>query len=111
MAGLLASLLTGCVNAQSMAETTGGNKVDDREIASMMEKHCISCHAAEPSNEIYAAPAGGLSLETLASVREFAWEIRLQTVDSDLMPLGNTTDMTQAEREQLGSWLNQQEDQ
>ncbi|WDI30169.1 hypothetical protein PUV54_09375 [Hyphococcus flavus] len=103
------SALVICACASNLAAESS-EIIDDDVIAAMMERHCVSCHAANPSDPIYQYPAGGLSLETLDGVRNFAWEIRLQTVDSDLMPLGNTTGMTDSERKTLGAWLDQQDE-
>jgi len=50
------------------------------------------------------APAGYL-LDTLAQVQLSADKIRTRAVVNKDMPLGNLTQMTQAERDQLGQWL------
>lgn len=92
--------------APAVASNSG--QIDDSVISAMMETHCISCHAAEPAEPLFPAPPGGLSLETLDAVRANAWGIRLQAVDSDIMPLGNATGMTEEERATLGAWLDQQ---
>ena len=44
-------------------------------------------------------------LETAAQIEDAASLIRSVAVDSQAMPLGNATGMTQAERDTLARWL------
>jgi uncharacterized membrane protein len=110
-AGLfLATVFVASIKPSTAVASDADDKVPDSVISAMMETHCVSCHAAEPSNTMFPAPPGGVSFETLDAVRDNAFGIRLQTVDSDIMPLGNATGMTEEERATLGRWLDQQED-
>ena len=84
------------------------SNVSDDAIAEIMERHCVSCHAASPTHPSVIEPPSGLILESVNDVRANADAIMLQTVDSDLMPLGNETGMTDDERAMLGAWLAQQ---
>lgn len=109
-AGLfLATVLVASIKPSTAVAGAPEERVPDSVISAMMEKHCVSCHATEPSDPLFPAPPGGVSLETLEAVRNNAFGIRLQTIDSDIMPLGNTTGMTEEERATLGQWLDQQD--
>ncbi len=88
--------------------STAGLDVSDDEIIALTREHCIMCHADKPTHEGFDAPPKGLKLETLDEVRRYSKLIRQFAVDSDVMPLGNETGMTDAERVRLGAWLDAQ---
>jgi uncharacterized membrane protein len=69
----------------------------------IVEQRCVPCHSAHPTR-VSAAPLG-IELDTAAEIHAQAAAIRRVAVDSQLMPLGNATEMTQAERDELGAWI------
>ncbi|MEQ1929055.1 MAG: urate hydroxylase PuuD [Parvularculaceae bacterium] len=75
------------------------------EAQAIVERHCSACHAAAPTHSGYPAPAAGLDLTSPEAIRLNAPRILLQAVDSDIMPLGNETGMTEEERAALGAWI------
>ncbi len=81
------------------------SSVDDSAVMTIVEKHCANCHAADPTHPGFPAPAGNLVLETSGDVIANADAIVLQAVDSDIMPLGNESGMSDEERAILGQWL------
>ncbi len=87
------------------ASAGGDADISDDEISAILETHCVSCHSEEPTHPAYTIPQGGLVLESLDDVRDNADAIMLQTVESDIMPLGNETGMSDDERALLGAWL------
>jgi uncharacterized membrane protein len=66
------------------------------------------CHAQRPTYEGFEEPPKGMVLETLDEMRRYAGLVRQFTVDSEVMPLGNETAMTEDERQKLGAWLDAQ---
>jgi len=75
------------------------------EIQPIVATHCAACHSARPTNPAYAAPPLGVVLDSYEHVRAASPRIRMVAVDSAVMPLGNVTGMTQAERQKLGAWI------
>src|SRR4029079_19832386 len=69
----------------------------------IVQQRCVPCHSAHPTR-VAAAPLG-IELDTAAEIHAQAAAIRRVAVDSQLMPLGNATGMTQAERDALGAWI------
>jgi len=69
----------------------------------IVQQRCVPCHSAHPTR-VAAAPLG-IELDTAAEIHAQAEAIRRVAVDSQLMPLGNATGMTPAERDELGSWI------
>lgn len=68
-------------------------------------KHCTSCHAAKPTSEAFAAPPLGVMVDTYDHSRAAAGRVKKVAVDAEIMPLGNMTGMTRAERDALGRWI------
>ncbi len=89
---------------RTAATTAGAEAVRFAEVQAVIEARCVTCHAAEPSFEGFAAAPLGVELETAADIRRHAEAIYAQTVVTDAMPLGNLTAMTDAERALLGRW-------
>ena len=52
-----------------------------------------------------AAPPLGVKLDSWEHVSAASVRIKRVAVDSHVMPLGNPTGMTPAERQQLGAWI------
>ena len=75
------------------------------DIHSIIAKHCVQCHSATPTNKDYPAAPKGVAFDTPEEIKLYAAKIEQQAVLSDIMPLGNTTDMTDLERQKLGAWI------
>lgn len=91
--------------AQSQAEAAA--PVTFAQIEPILATHCTTCHSQKPTNPAVSAPPLGAVFDTYDHVRVLAPKIKAMAVDSDAMPLGNPTAMTQAERDQLGAWIAQ----
>jgi len=68
-------------------------------------KHCTGCHAEKPMGGLVTAPPLGVMLETYPHARQFAPRVQKVAVGAEIMPMGNTTGMTRAERDALGRWI------
>ncbi|WP_017429686.1 urate hydroxylase PuuD [Vreelandella jeotgali] len=77
--------------------------VSGKDVMLQMGKHCVQCHAQDPSNQAYSAPPAGYAFDNWETVLEQKAKIKRQ-VDGGIMPLGNMTDMTQAERDVIAAW-------
>ena len=86
--------------------TSGGAAVSDAQVLALAQKHCTMCHAAKPSHEGFSEAPKNISLDNIAGLRQYAAQIYVQAVQTNAMPLGNETAMTQQERDELGRWIN-----
>jgi uncharacterized membrane protein len=77
----------------------------DAEILGLVKKHCVQCHAVEPTHEAFAKPPAGIVLETIDEISQYAPRIMTQVVVNRAMPLGNLTGMTDEERNRLAAWI------
>ena len=78
--------------------------VNFAEVKSVIDKHCVLCHAQKPAFQGLAEPPKGVILETPERVRAQAALIYQQTVLAKAMPPGNLTGLTEEERSLLGRW-------
>lgn len=75
------------------------------EARAIVETHCTTCHASSPTHAGFVTPPAGLDLTSSEAIRLNAPRILAQAVESEIMPLGNETGMTEAERAELGAWI------
>ena len=83
----------------------GSAPVDSAEALAIVERRCVTCHSANPTNEQFTTAPAGIVFDTPQQIADRAEAIRAQAVDSRAMPLGNATGMTDEEREALGAWI------
>lgn len=76
------------------------------KVAEVMKQRCATCHAAKPTDAMFSAAPAGLGLETPAEVAGAAARID-SAIASGYMPLGNKTNMTDAERALVRAWVQQ----
>jgi uncharacterized membrane protein len=74
-------------------------------VAPIVAERCAVCHAAHPTFAGYTAPPAGVMLDTPARIVASAAQIKSMAVDSHAMPIGNLTNITDAERKTLGAWI------
>ena len=86
---------------------TAAGAVTFADIEPILGKHCAACHATHPTNPAFSSPPLGVVLDSYEHVRALAPRIKLVAVNAQIMPLGNTTGMTEAERQELGQWIAQ----
>lgn len=87
-------------NAQANA---GGADFD--KVHSVIQERCSVCHSAKPTSPMFTAAPGGVMFDTPQQIQAMAPKIQAQAVATQIMPLGNITQMTQAERDLIGSWI------
>jgi uncharacterized membrane protein len=77
------------------------------EVQPILATHCTGCHRAVPTDPAVTAPPLGVVLDSYQAASAHAAKIKAMAVDSEVMPLGNATGMTRAERDRLGAWIDQ----
>src|SRR5262245_34072563 len=79
--------------------------VSDAEAVAIARRHCAPCHARAPAHPAFAQPPRDIVLDTIEDLRLHADKISEQAIESRVMPLGNETEMTDAERTALAQWI------
>ena len=77
-----------------------GPPVSIAEVQTIVQKRCVTCHSG-------ATAPRGIRLETPEEIAAEAGMIEKVAVVTKVMPLGNATGMTDAERVLLGRWIRQ----
>jgi len=94
--------------ASVSAQQNGGESHSPfNKVSSVIEERCTVCHSANPTSPLFSAAPAGVMFDTPEQIQQMAAKIHAQTVASQIMPLGNITQMTQEERDLLASWIEQ----
>ena len=88
-------------------EQGGAGTVKFSQVRQVIEARCTGCHAAKPTFAGFAAPPKNVLLETPDQIKAQAQAIHQQAVVIKVMPIGNLTQITDAERDLLGAWYAQ----
>lgn len=103
-AGLVMLALT-AVLALPRPSADGGGPVAFDQVQPIIQARCVACHATRPTQEGFAAPPKGVVLETPQEIRARAAAINQQAAASRVMPPGNMTHITDAERGMIARWF------
>lgn len=90
---------TGAANENAANAVPVATSADDA-IMNIVHTRCTTCHAAQPTQQGFAAPPAGIILQTPADMKIHQAKI-VTAVQTGYMPLGNLTQLTDAERQQL----------
>jgi uncharacterized membrane protein len=82
-----------------------GPEVGTMEAWEIVQRRCVTCHAANPANTGFSSAPLGIELDTLEGLRQHAERVYLATVISRTMPLANLTQMTDKERYSIANWF------
>ncbi|MEN9402932.1 MAG: hypothetical protein RL091_1635 [Verrucomicrobiota bacterium] len=80
-------------------------EVTFNRVRAIVGQHCVACHSPVPTFPGITAPPAGVLLHTPADLAQNASRLYQQVVVSRIMPLGNTTNMTDQERAVLAAWV------
>ena len=81
---------------QSKAVTTA-------QVMQIVHARCVQCHAVHPTQPGFPAAPAGMALESEQDLLAHP-DLVKQVVANHYMPLGNLTQMTQAERDAIAAW-------
>ena len=90
---------TGAAN-EAATEVVPVTASADDAIMDIVHTRCTTCHAAQPTQQGFAAPPAGIILQTPTDMKIHQDKI-VTAVQTGYMPLGNLTQLTDAERQQL----------
>src|SRR6266516_6130387 len=105
-AAIAIAVLAVVIRPQSES-AAGAPAVPFTQVARIVDQRCTACHSQHPT-KVAQAPKG-VMFDTPAEIKTYAGAIDALTVKTHVMPLGNVTGMTQAERNLLGRWIAQGE--
>jgi len=105
MAYVTVPQVPGSSTAKSTQQAEVVAPVTAQQAHHIVATHCATCHSATPSHAAFSTAPAGLIFDSIDEIKRYKDRIYLQSVASRIMPLGNSTGMTQDERDQLGRWI------
>jgi uncharacterized membrane protein len=87
------------------APAEGG--VSYAEAEAVIRERCSTCHAADPTFTGLQTAPQGVMYDTPQQIKAMSPKIKAMAVDSQTMPPGNITQITDEERALLGAWISQ----
>jgi uncharacterized membrane protein len=86
-------------------DAAAAQPVSFAEVAAIVEERCAGCHSMTPTD--VPSPPAGITFDTPEEIVASADAIERMAVDSEAMPPGNVTGLTEEERGLLGAWIAQ----
>ncbi|BCL72988.1 hypothetical protein TUMSATVNIG1_49610 [Vibrio nigripulchritudo] len=74
------------------------------KVHSVIKERCTVCHSANPTHVAFQTAPAGVVLDTAEEIKNNVDRIVAQTVTTQVMPIGNLTQMTEEERALIGDW-------
>jgi uncharacterized membrane protein len=96
------------INHAEPIDVSAAALVSQAEVETIVNMHCVSCHASQPTDAIFTIAPSGVILEDYASMLRWMPRIKARVIDSHDMPLMNKTNMPQQQRDTLALWIAQQ---
>ena len=76
-------------------------------INNIIKYRCGVCHTKNPTFEGFEDPPLGIVFENPDDILKNIDKIKSQAIDSDMMPPGNLTGITETEKVKINLWINQ----
>lgn len=86
---------------------TSATQVSFSQVKQVIDERCSVCHSATPTFAGFNAPPLDVVMDTPEQIQMLAPRIQAQAITTQAMPLGNITQMSQQERDLLGTWIAQ----
>jgi uncharacterized membrane protein len=102
--GVLAAVAFALTPARSKPASSTAQVAGFDHIQSIFRERCQPCHAATPTQPGFAAPPGGILLDSPEHITARLVQTRQQLI-THVMPIGNLTGMTEEERAAVISWI------
>lgn len=73
-------------------------------VQAVIAQRCAVCHSDHPTQPGFATAPAGIMLHTPELIRQHSAKVYQQAVQLKAMPIGNLTQMSEAERAIIGAW-------
>ena len=80
-------------------------QVSYAEARAVVDRRCIECHSARPTNRAFPIAPQGVMLDTAPQMRQYAQRIEATVAVERTMPIANMSGMTDGERRVLDQWV------
>ncbi|QBB70443.1 hypothetical protein ELE36_08715 [Pseudolysobacter antarcticus] len=104
LAGVAFALVPANVSVPATSAIPVSTQQRFADIQTILQQRCVPCHAPTPTLAGFTAAPNGVLLDTPEHI--LARTVQMQTqLSTRVMPIGNLTQMTEAERTQVIAWL------
>ena len=86
---------------------TSNKEISFHEINNIIKYRCGVCHTTKPTFEGFEDPPLGIVYDSPVDILKNIDKIKAQAIDSDIMPPGNLTGITESERNKISLWIDQ----
>lgn len=90
--------------AAAPVAAAGATAPEFARVEAIVAQRCAGCHAAQPTYPGFASPPKNVVLDSPEAIARQAQAIHQQTVVTKAMPIGNLTQITEAERATIDAW-------
>lgn len=104
---ILILLAAAFITAPAKNNNVCKSDVSVSEVYAIVQKRCVSCHSATPTDDVIKAPANGVVYETPQDIIKLKDKIMQRVVVTKTMPQNNKTSMTEEERNIIRCWIEQ----
>jgi uncharacterized membrane protein len=84
-----------------------GVPVSFAEAREIINKNCVACHSAWPTDKVLSLATGGVHFDTPQEIVAKADRIYFRAVETKTMPFANMKPISEDERDKLGRWIKQ----
>ena len=102
---LTAAGLVGVSQIKEAPAVTIKGEVGFARAQEIIMQRCSSCHSNKNTEPMFPVAPNGVIFDTPEHIKGFAARIKIRAVDQRQMPFLNKTNMTDAERAELGKWV------
>lgn len=85
--------------------TTECRSVDIAEVNEIVQRRCVQCHSANPTDDVFKTAPNGVIYNSPLDLIKLKDKVMLRVVLTKTMPQNNKTGMTQEERDAIACWL------
>lgn len=104
---ILILLAAAFITAPAKNTNTCKAEVSIGEVYAIVQKRCVVCHSAHPTDDVIKAPPNGVVYETPQDIIKLKDKIMQRVVITKTMPQNNKTNMTEEERNLIRCWIEQ----
>ncbi|GJM35436.1 MAG: membrane protein [Saprospiraceae bacterium] len=95
------------VTAPEVSDGECKEEVAFTTVYAIINERCISCHSAQPTDDVWTSPPNGVMYDTPEQIANLTEKIMQRVVITKTMPQNNKTGMTPEERELIRCWIEQ----
>jgi uncharacterized membrane protein len=101
-------LLSACfISAPSTNPNECKKEVSITEVQEIVQKRCVQCHSANPTDDVYKVAPNGVMYDTPEDIAKKKDLIMQRVVLTKTMPQNNKTNITEEERNMIRCWIEQ----